>query len=74
MGLVASCPLTQPDPAGVRAEPAAPFPPGRSSNGSALFPHVGQSMTGPELFPEAALCAFLRLQIKGVVLPQHSRS
>lgn len=56
---------TQPGPAGVRAEPAAPLPPGRSSDGSALFPHVGQSMTGPELFPEAALCAFLGLADKG---------
>lgn len=56
---------TQPGPAGVRAEPAAPLPPGRSSDGSTLFPHEGQSMTGPELFPEAALCTFLGLVDKG---------
>lgn len=55
---------TQPGPAGVRAEPAALVPPGRS-NGSTLFPHVGQSMTGPELFPEAALCSILGLVDKG---------
>lgn len=55
---------TQPGPARVRAEPAAPVPPGRS-NGSTLFPHVGQSMTGPELFTAAALYAFSGLADKG---------
>lgn len=63
---------TQPGPARVRAEPAAPVPPGRS-NGSTLLPHVGQSITGPELFPEATLCAFLGLVDKGGhAAPAHS--
>lgn len=64
MVLVPPAHSTQPGPARVRTEPTAPVPPGRS-NGSTLFPHVGQSTTGPELFPEAALCAVLGLVDKG---------
>lgn len=81
LGLVASChALVPPDPARVRTEPAAPLPPGRSSNGSArgamlpdassLMPlAAGHSMTGPEPLPEAAPHTLLGLANKGGCAP-----